>query len=238
MPAAGRCARAWPWPTAAPASTRRSASCWFAGARALGRGPVGAQLAAAYPDRADGLPGGALPERRRYARTGRQRPSTSSPMGLFEASDGAFNLGASGEGNWKRLCDCLNAPQWLQDPRYATEKLRVANRAPLNEALARRFREASVAHWVAEPRRRAGRPGLHHSPGIRGRAGAAPGRGTVGDRRRWPGLPPDLAARHADAHARRHRPARAGLGRAHRQMLAEAGYDAAGIARLRAEGVV
>ena len=78
-------------------------------------------------------------------------------MGLFEASDGAFNLGASGEGNWKRLCDCLNAPQWLQDPRYATEKLRVANRAPLSEALARRFREASVAHWV-ELLNRAGVP--------------------------------------------------------------------------------
>ena len=57
------------------------------------------------------------------AQAGNDHP-TSSPMGLFEASDGAFNLGASGEGNWKRLCDCLNAPQWLQDPRYATEAAR------------------------------------------------------------------------------------------------------------------
>ena len=52
---------------------------------------------------------------------------------------------------------CLDAPQWLQDPRYATEKLRVASRAPLNEALARRFRQASVAHWV-ELLNRAGVP--------------------------------------------------------------------------------
>ncbi|MES2534644.1 MAG: CoA transferase [Pseudomonadota bacterium] len=73
---------------------------------------------------------------------------TSSPMGLFEASDGAFNLGASGEGNWLRLCELLDQPQWLTDPEFTTEKLRVKNRARLNSELHELFKGKPVAHWV------------------------------------------------------------------------------------------
>jgi crotonobetainyl-CoA:carnitine CoA-transferase CaiB-like acyl-CoA transferase len=73
---------------------------------------------------------------------------TSSPMGLFEASDGVFNLGASGEGNWKRLCELLGQADWLQDPQYKTEPLRVKHRDRLNAALAERFRSGTVHDWV------------------------------------------------------------------------------------------
>jgi crotonobetainyl-CoA:carnitine CoA-transferase CaiB-like acyl-CoA transferase len=73
---------------------------------------------------------------------------TSSPMGLFEASDGYVNLGASGEGNWKRFCDQLDAPHWLADPEFVTEKLRVKNRDRLNEEIQQRFRTRPVAWWV------------------------------------------------------------------------------------------
>lgn len=74
---------------------------------------------------------------------------TSSPMGLFEAADGYFNLGASGEGNWKRLCEAIGMAAWLHDPEYGTEKLRVKNRARLNQELQHLFKANSVAHWVA-----------------------------------------------------------------------------------------
>ncbi|MGD9946456.1 MAG: CaiB/BaiF CoA transferase family protein [Burkholderiaceae bacterium] len=73
---------------------------------------------------------------------------TSSPMGLFEASDGVFNLGASGEGNWIRMCKLLNREEWLDDPQFRTETLRVANRARLNALLVEEFRHATVRHWV------------------------------------------------------------------------------------------
>lgn len=73
---------------------------------------------------------------------------TSSPMGLFEAADGYFNLGASGEGNWKRLCEAIGMVAWLHDPEYGTEKLRVKNRARLNQELQQLFKANSVAHWV------------------------------------------------------------------------------------------
>ena len=73
---------------------------------------------------------------------------TSSPMGLFSASDGQFNLGASGEGNWHRFCKALNKEQWIQDPRFENEKLRVQNREALNALIQEVFQQHTVDHWV------------------------------------------------------------------------------------------
>ncbi len=73
---------------------------------------------------------------------------TSSPMGMFHARDGALNLGASGQGTWVRLCRLLGREDWIEDPDYANEKLRVKNRARLNRALEEVFAANTVAHWV------------------------------------------------------------------------------------------
>ncbi len=80
-------------------------------------------------------------------RVGNDHP-TSSPMGLFTASDGVFNIGASGEGNWQRLCALMHHPEWLEDPDFKTEKLRVTNRAKLTALLEVEFARQSVEHWV------------------------------------------------------------------------------------------
>ena len=74
---------------------------------------------------------------------------TSSPMGLFEASDGCFNLGASGEGNWKRFCEVVEKPEWYQDPEFVTEPLRVKNRTRLNQLIAQEFPKKTVHQWVS-----------------------------------------------------------------------------------------
>lgn len=73
---------------------------------------------------------------------------TSAPMGLFHASDGAMNLGASGQGTWVRLCKALDRAQWIEHPDYAVEALRVRNRARLNALLEDVFATNTVAHWV------------------------------------------------------------------------------------------
>jgi crotonobetainyl-CoA:carnitine CoA-transferase CaiB-like acyl-CoA transferase len=80
-------------------------------------------------------------------RVGNDHP-TSSPMGLFTGSDGVFNIGASGQGNWQRLCELLDRPQWLEDPDFKTEKLRVVNRARLTELLEQEFGRNTVDYWV------------------------------------------------------------------------------------------
>lgn len=88
-----------------------------------------------------------LNERDVPVQVGNDHP-TSSPMGLFECSDGVFNLGASGEGNWIRLCKLTGRDEWLADPEFENEPLRVENRARLNTALADIFKSKTVAEWV------------------------------------------------------------------------------------------
>ncbi|MCM0035003.1 MAG: CoA transferase [Burkholderiaceae bacterium] len=73
---------------------------------------------------------------------------TSTPMGLFEASDGAFNLGASGQGNWVRLCELVQHPEWIADPDFANEKSRTVNRVRCNKILNEVFRTNTVEYWV------------------------------------------------------------------------------------------
>jgi len=73
---------------------------------------------------------------------------TSAPMGLFEASDGHFNLGASGNGSWIRLCNLLGKPEWINDPELSTEKLRVKNRERCDAIINEIFRTRPVAYWV------------------------------------------------------------------------------------------
>jgi crotonobetainyl-CoA:carnitine CoA-transferase CaiB-like acyl-CoA transferase len=73
---------------------------------------------------------------------------TSTPMGLFAASDGSFNLGASGQGNWVRLCELIKRPEWIADPDFANEKTRTVNRARCNELLRDVFLTNTVEYWV------------------------------------------------------------------------------------------
>jgi crotonobetainyl-CoA:carnitine CoA-transferase CaiB-like acyl-CoA transferase len=73
---------------------------------------------------------------------------TSSPMGLFEASDGVFNLGASGDGNWIRLCEVLERRDWIEDAEFKTEPLRVKHRERVTAGLAEIFRLRTVDEWV------------------------------------------------------------------------------------------
>lgn len=82
------------------------------------------------------------------AAAGNDHP-TSAPMGMFKAADGYFNLGVSGQGQWRAFCDALARPDWQSDPRYATNRDRVRNRDSINAAVQEIFATADVAHWVA-----------------------------------------------------------------------------------------
>lgn len=73
---------------------------------------------------------------------------TSAPMGLFRASDGALNLGVSGQGTWIRLCRVMEREDWLSDRDFSDERHRLKNRTRLNAELEREFAKQPVAHWV------------------------------------------------------------------------------------------
>lgn len=73
---------------------------------------------------------------------------TASPMGLYKAQGGHLNIGVAGGGNWRRFCEALEQPQWLQDPRFATDVQRIANRAALSAEIEQVFATRPVQHWV------------------------------------------------------------------------------------------
>lgn len=72
----------------------------------------------------------------------------ASPMGLFKAQDGWFNIGVSGTGNWRRFCEAMDRPRWLGDPRYLEVQDRIANRDALAAEIETLTTRRTVAHWV------------------------------------------------------------------------------------------
>lgn len=73
---------------------------------------------------------------------------TASPMGLFQAADGVFNLGVSGEGMWKAFCGAMDHQEWADDPELSSAEFRRRNRRRLNAEIQDVFLTRSVGHWV------------------------------------------------------------------------------------------
>ncbi|MBI4013178.1 MAG: CoA transferase [Candidatus Rokubacteria bacterium] len=85
-------------------------------------------------------------------RWGHAHPSLV-PYQAFRARDGYLMVGAGNERLWKAFCEVLGAPEWADDPRYATNAGRVERRAELvrsiEERLAARGRDAWVTAFAA-----------------------------------------------------------------------------------------
>ncbi len=71
-----------------------------------------------------------------------------APYGMFRTADGEVALAPSQEQSYQRLVDALGAPELRQDPRFATNDLRVANRAAINAAIEARLLTGTTAHWI------------------------------------------------------------------------------------------
>jgi crotonobetainyl-CoA:carnitine CoA-transferase CaiB-like acyl-CoA transferase len=78
---------------------------------------------------------------------GNQHP-IMAPAGLYKAGDGQIVIQVSSEREWKRLCETLGIPDLIDDARFKTNDVRVANRPLLNELLEARLAEKSRAEWV------------------------------------------------------------------------------------------
>ena len=89
-----------------------------------------------------------LMDKKVYRQSGNDHPYTT-PMGAYPAADGEILIGASGQGQYRKLCEAIDAPMLLTDPRFATADERLANRPAFNEALSAMTRTKPVAHWVA-----------------------------------------------------------------------------------------
>jgi crotonobetainyl-CoA:carnitine CoA-transferase CaiB-like acyl-CoA transferase len=71
------------------------------------------------------------------------------PYQAFETLDGALAVAVGSERQWPRFCRALGLPALADDPDFASNGSRVANRADLVPTLAARFAERTTAEWLA-----------------------------------------------------------------------------------------
>ena len=180
------------------------------------------------------LMGGEVPEP-----VGNGHP-TGSPTNAYRTRDGFVNVGASGGKLFARFCRAIERPDLLDDPDYATEDAAHRNRHALDAIIEARLRTQTTAHWV-ETLNAAGVPcgpihdmrGVFEDPQVRHlgttmRVGH-PVLGTIDlvgpaltmsrTAPRRPGAAPEQGA-HTE------------------EVLAELGFDAAEVAKLRADGAI
>ena len=71
------------------------------------------------------------------------------PYETFATADGAVAIAVGSGRQWPRLCLALGLPALADDRRFATNGDRVERRAELRPTLAARFAERSTADWLA-----------------------------------------------------------------------------------------
>ena len=72
------------------------------------------------------------------------------PYQTFEASDGHLIVATGNESQYRAYCKAIGAPELGDDPRFATNRLRVANRELLVELLADIMRQGRRDDWIAK----------------------------------------------------------------------------------------
>jgi crotonobetainyl-CoA:carnitine CoA-transferase CaiB-like acyl-CoA transferase len=72
---------------------------------------------------------------------------TSAPMGAFETSDGYINV-APTPPMWERFCNAIERPDLIDDPKFATNKDRIAHRSEINGIVEDMTRSNTSDYWV------------------------------------------------------------------------------------------
>jgi CoA:oxalate CoA-transferase len=173
------------------------------------------------------------------ARAGNDHPIVA-PYGLFAASDGNVAVAASNDVIVRRFLEALGLAHLLDQPDYADNTARMANRPRLHAMVNERIGAQTVDHWI-DRLNGAGVPcgrvmsldDVFNDPQVLAQEMVLdvdhPGHGSV----RMTGFPVKLDA----TPARLHRPAPE-LGADSEAVLRELGYDTARIAALREAGTI
>ncbi len=160
------------------------------------------------------------------------------PYETFATADGELALAVASERQWPRACEALGLPALARDPRFATNGDRVVHRAELRRILDARFRERPTSEWLAALDAAEVPCGPINDVLAAFAAPQAEARGMTADVEhprlgavRQVGVPFQLSRTPATI-----RSAPPMLGEHSAEILAELGYDAAGIAELAALG--
>jgi len=160
---------------------------------------------------------------------------TSIPTGVFRTRDGHLNIAASGGRIWLRLCNAIGAPELAEHPDYKTGALRSEHRDRLHGDIEKHLAARTTAEWV-DALNDAGVPcGPIYSidqafadPQVRELDIVQ----EVGD---VPYLGQPVTLSRTPSRVVAHPPT---LGEHTAEVLREIGFDDAGIARLKSEGIV
>lgn len=76
------------------------------------------------------------------------RHRQNAPYQRFSTADGYLMIGAGNQAIWKRCAKALGREDWVDDPRFPSSQMRVANRAALEAELETVLRAKSTAHWI------------------------------------------------------------------------------------------
>ncbi|MBV8056671.1 MAG: CoA transferase, partial [Deltaproteobacteria bacterium] len=75
--------------------------------------------------------------------------STTAPHQAFECADKRFvAIGVERDEQWPAFCRAMKLPELIADPRFASNPMRVCNRAALVEILEERFKSKPAAWWM------------------------------------------------------------------------------------------
>ncbi|MBA2961504.1 CoA transferase [Ramlibacter sp. MAH-25] len=72
----------------------------------------------------------------------------TAPYQAMASSDGWFVMGANNQKLWVQLCTLMGREELLQDERFSTIALRLANRQALQEELEATFKQKPKDYWV------------------------------------------------------------------------------------------
>jgi len=77
------------------------------------------------------------------------RHATIAPYETFTTSDGEIVVAVGNDESWRRFCPAIGLPELAADPRFDTNKDRMANYADMRPPIDRVFRTATSAEWTA-----------------------------------------------------------------------------------------
>ncbi len=80
-------------------------------------------------------------------RLGNRHPIVPAAGG-FKTKDSYIVIGALTERNWDRMCEGLDVPEWLTDPRFNSADLRFKNRILLEQELAKLLVTHETQYWI------------------------------------------------------------------------------------------
>jgi crotonobetainyl-CoA:carnitine CoA-transferase CaiB-like acyl-CoA transferase len=72
------------------------------------------------------------------------------PYTVYAAKDASIAVAVGNDAQFARLAEMVSHPEWIKDPRFATNKDRVNNRAEIDGLIERALSAETADHWIGE----------------------------------------------------------------------------------------